>query len=262
MVLVLQEQIKELMKISKKNLEKFSKQIILKKIGIVGQKRIFMSKVLIIGAGGLGCPLALYLANSGVRNIGIADYDKIELSNLNRQIIYKPKDIGKLKANIIKREIKNIDKNIKVTIYKNKISKNNVNNIIKKFDIICDGTDNYQTRYLINDACLKYKKKLISAAIGKFDGQIFSFDFKNKVPCFRCFMPEIPNENNNCQTDGVLSTLAGMAGTIQANEVIKSILKVQNKLASKVLVFNALTLDFRKIKLIKNNNCIRECTKR
>ena len=250
------------MRFSNKDLERFSKQIILKKIGVAGQKKIYNSKVLIIGAGGLGCPLALYLSSSGVGTIGIVDHDKIELSNLNRQIIYKSKDIGKFKVDVVKKTIKDINKNIKVIIYKKKILTNNIENIIKKFDIICDGTDSFKTRYLINDNCLKQKKILISAAISKFDGQIFNFNFKKKTPCFRCFMPEIPYENNDCQTDGIISTLAGIAGTLQANEVIKTILKIKSDLSGKVLVFNALSTDFRKIKLLQNINCIKECTKK
>ena len=150
------------MRANKNDLKRFSKQIILKKIGVVGQKRIFSAKVLVVGVGGLGCPLILYLANSGVGNIGIIDNDKVEESNLNRQILFTQKDIGKFKVLQAKKVIKNINKNIKVSVYKSKIDKNNITSIIKKFDIICDGTDNFKTRYLINDFCLRYKKKLIS----------------------------------------------------------------------------------------------------
>ena len=160
------------MKISNNDLEKFSKQIILKSVGISGQKKIFNSKVAIIGIGGLGCPLVLYLANSGVGNIGLIDNDKIDLSNLNRQILFTNKDIGKYKAQKAKQVINKINKKIKIKVIKKKISKNNISNILSKFDIICDGTDNYETRYLINDYCLKYKKTLISAAISKHEGQM------------------------------------------------------------------------------------------
>ncbi len=250
------------MKFSNKDIGRFTRQIILKKIGISGQKKIFLSKVLIIGAGGLGCPLALYLANSGVGHIGVVDHDRVELSNLHRQIIFTPKDIGKFKVDIIKKTLQKINKKIKITTFKKKINEKNIKNIIKKFDIICDGTDNFKTRYLINDSCLKSKKVLISAAINKFDGQIFHFDFKNKIPCFRCFMTELPQKEINCETDGIMSTLAGIAGTLQANEVIKSILKIKNKLHGKILIFNSLNLNFRIVRLTKNINCINKCYKK
>ena len=249
------------MKVSKQDFKRFSKQIILKNIGIAGQKKIFNSKVLVVGAGGLGCPLILYLANSGVGTIGIIDDDKVDLSNLNRQILFSLQDIGKFKVYQAKKIIKKINKKIKVKIFKNKINKKNIKNIFKDFEIICDGSDNFETRYLINDHCLKYKKILISAAISKFDGQIFNFNFKKKIPCFRCFMPETPNLDNNCDTDGIVSTLAGIAGTLQANEVIKTILNTKNDLIGKVLVFNSITSNFRKIKLTKNSDCIEECVK-
>ena len=249
------------MQITNKDLKRYSKQIILKKIGLVGQKKIFFLFFLIVGAGGLGCPLLLYLTNSGVGNIGIVDNDKIQESNLNRQILFTSNDVGKSKVIQARKVIKKINKKIKIKIYNEKINKKNIKKIAGNFDIICDCTDNFKARYLINDYCLKYKKHLISAAISKFDGQIFSFDFKKKTPCFRCFVPETPDLDNNCESDGVMSTLAGIAGTLQANEVINTILN-KNKLEGKILVFNSLLTEFRKIKLFKNSKCIEECSKR
>ena len=250
------------MKITSRDFEKFSKQITLKNVGINGQKKIFSAKVLIVGAGGLGCPLILYLANSGVGNLGIADHDKVEVSNLNRQILFTHTDIGKLKVLLAKKKINKINKKIKVTICKNRINKNNIKKIFSNFDIICDGTDNFETRYLINDYCLRYKKILISAAINKFSGQIFNFNFKKKTPCYRCFMPEKPDMENNCDSDGIIPTLAGMAGTLQANEVIKTILNLKNSLNGKILFFNSITTDFRKINLTKNPKCVSACVKK
>ena len=250
------------MKISNNDLQRYSKQIILKNIGIIGQKRILKSKVAIIGIGGLGCPLVLYLANSGVGNIGLIDHDKIDLSNLNRQILFNTTDVGKYKVKEAKKKINEINKNIKLKIFKEKLTKKNIKNILSKFDIICDGTDNYESRYLINDYCLKHKKILISAAISKFEGQVFNFNFKRNIPCFRCFMPEVPDEDNNCETAGIVPSLAGITGTLQANEVLKTILKTKNDLVGKILIFNLLTLHFRKIKLTKDINCIKECIKK
>ena len=180
------------MKISNNDFKRFAKQVILKKIGIVGQKKIFSAKVIVVGVGGLGCPLILYLANSGVGNIGIVDDDKVEMTNLNRQVLFNSSDIGKFKVTQAQKVLKKINKKIKVSVFKTKVKKKNINKVFNKFDIICDGTDNFKTRYLINDYCLKNKKILISAAISKFDGQIFKFNFRKKTPCFRCFMPEVP----------------------------------------------------------------------
>ena len=158
--------------------KRFEKQIILKRIGYSGQKKIFSSKVLVVGLGGLGCPLITYLASTGVGKIGIVDFDKVEISNLNRQTLFKASDIGKLKVNQAKKAIKKINNKIKIIAFKNKLTSKNIRKILNDFDIICDGTDNYNTRYLINDFCLKNKKILISSAISKFDGQLIKFNFK------------------------------------------------------------------------------------
>ena len=250
------------MKISKIEGAKYSKQIILKDVGIIGQKKILSSKVLVVGVGGLGCPLLLYLSNLGIKNLGIADYDKIELSNLNRQVLFNYGDIGKFKSIQAKKILKKINSKAKIFVYKKKINKKNIHLIAKKFDIICDCSDNFNTRYIINDYCLKNKKILISAAINKYEGQIFNFNFKKKVPCFRCFMPEVPEQDNNCDTDGLMPTVAGLAGIIQANEVVKSILNHKNTLVGKMIIFNTLNLNFRITKLSKSLDCVSECKKR
>ena len=243
----------------KEDLNRYSKQIILKKFGIIGQKKIMSSKVLIIGMGGLGCPLALYLSGLGIGKIGIVDNDKIELSNLNRQIMFNYNDIGKYKVDVAKKRIKNIDKNIFIKSYKLRLSKNNILNIIKDFDIICDGTDNFETRLLINDFCLKKKKILISAAVSGFDGHIFKFNFKKKTPCFRCYMPELPPNDNNCETEGVTPTLTGIIGTLQANEVLNSILFSNPDNEKKMIILNSISMNFRRVRLTKNKKCKNKC---
>jgi molybdopterin/thiamine biosynthesis adenylyltransferase len=250
------------MKMSNNDLLRYSKQIILKQVGVLGQKKISSTKVLIVGVGGLGCPVILYLASLGIKNIGIVDHDKVDLSNLNRQILFSTKDIGKFKVDRAKKFLQKVNKKIKINAYKTKIIKNNIQNILNKYDIICDCSDNFTTRYLLNDFCLKNKKILISAAISKFEAHIFNFNFSTNIPCYRCFMPEIPEKENRCDTEGILPTVAGIAGTIQANEVIKSILKKKNELVGKMIVFNTLSLNFRKIKLTKNADCIMNCNKR
>ena len=241
--------------------KRFEKQITLKKIGINGQKKISKSKVLIVGLGGLGCPLLAYLAASGVGNIGIVDYDKVEISNLNRQILFSTNDIGKFKVDIAKVKILKINNKINIKTYKKKLSYKNINSIIKNFDIICDGTDNYEARYIINDQCKKLKKILISAAISKFDGHLFKFNFKKKLSCYRCFMPEKPIEENNCQTEGIFSPVAGILGSLQANEVLKTILNFNSNLDNQMIIFDSINSSFRNVKLSYNPECINRCSK-
>ena len=243
------------MELNSLDLKKYSRQLILKNIGVSGQKKIFNSKILVIGAGGLGCPLILYLAYSGVGNLGIVDNDKVELSNLSRQVLFTKKDLGKFKVLVSKKFVKKINKKIKVKVFTKKIDEKNIANIAKNYDFICDGTDNFKSRLLINDYCIKNKKVLISSAISKYDGQVFNFDFRRKSPCLRCFMPQAPIEAQNCDSEGIMSTLAGIAGSLQANEVIKSILKIGKPLCGEIMVFNALDLNFRKVKLKRNSNC-------
>lgn len=239
----------------------FEKQIILKKIGISGQKKIKNSKVLIIGMGGLGCPLLTYLASAGVGNLGIIDHDKVEFSNLNRQTLFNLSDIGKFKVVQAKKKIDKIFKAIKVKKFTAKIEKKNIRKILKSYEIICDGTDNFDTRYLINDECKKNKKILISAAINKFDGQVLKFNFKKKGSCLRCFMPEKPEQENNCGSEGIFSPVAGILGSLQANEVLKTILNLKDDLNNNILLFNALKSSLRKIKITSNPSCQNKCQK-
>jgi len=247
------------MKISSKEYQKFSKQIILKKIGVIGQQKLKSAKVLVLGMGGLGCPLSIYLASLGIGTIGIVDNDKVELSNLNRQIIYNINDIGKYKVDVAKNKIKLINKNIIIKSHKIRLNKNNIEKLIKNFDIVCDGTDNFKTRLLVNDHALKQKKILISAAVSGFDGHIFKFNFKKKTPCYRCFLPEIPEQNNNCESEGVIPTITGIMGTLQANEVVNSILNFNSNMEKKMIVFNSIKMNFRSIHLSINKNCSNKC---
>ena len=247
------------MSISLSRFKRFEKQIILKKIGISGQKKIEKAKVLIIGIGGLGCPLLAYLASSGICNIGLIDHDKVETSNLNRQILFNSSDLGKYKVIQARAKIKKIYNKVKIKIFKKKITLDNIEAVIKNYDIICDGTDNFNTRYLINDYCKKNKKILISAAISQFDGQLFKFDFKKTGPCFRCFMPEKPFQENSCGEEGIFSPVAGIMGSYQANEVLKSILGLKENLDNSFLIFNSLKMLLRKIKIKINPKCVNKC---
>ena len=247
------------MAIKFKEFKRFEKQIILKKVGIAGQVKIKKAKVLIIGIGGLGCPLLTYLASSGISNIGIVDHDKVELGNLNRQILFNTSDLGKYKVIQAKSKVIKIYKKIKIKTFKKKISTKNINSILKDYSIICDGTDNFETRYLINDYCKSKKKILISGAISKFDGHLFKFDFKKKIPCFRCFMPDLPIRENNCETEGIFSPVAGILGSLQANEVLKTVLNLKDDLNNNFLVFNSLKMTLRRVKINKNPKCLNKC---
>ena len=245
------------MTLSNAQIERYSRQIILKKIGLTGQKKLLKSKVLIVGAGGLGSPIALYLAASGIGTIGIIDNDKVEISNIQRQIIFNSSDIKKNKSIVAAKKLKKINPNINILYFKNKLKKENINKILKNFDVIADGSDNFKTRFLVNDYCLKNKKILVVGAIDKFDGHIYTFNFlKKNSPCLRCFMPKIPVSNeDNCETEGVLGPLAGIVGSIQASEIIKEILKIGSSLCGFILIINALNLTFKKVKLSKRSKC-------
>ena len=222
------------MKFTKKQIERYSRQIILKRIGIIGQKKLLASSVLIVGLGGLGSPIAIYLAAMGIGKIGLIDKDKVELSNLSRQIIFSTKDLKKLKTS------------------------SSLANFAKNFSVIVDGTDNFRTRFLLNDYCLKNKKILISGAISKFDGQVYTFNFlKKKSPCLRCFIPNMPSnpDIDNCEYEGVMGALGGIVGSIQANEVIKEIVGIGESLCGHILIIDGLKLSFRKIILNKRSDC-------
>ena len=244
-------------KLNKNQIERFSRQIILKNIGPLGQKKIIQSKVLIIGMGGLGCPVAEFLTRAGIGFLGIVDYDFVDLSNIHRQSLYDSSDIKESKVNAAQKKLKKINSKTKVNCYKIKLNKNNYHKIIKNYDYIVDGSDNFKTKFLINDFCKISKKFLVTGAISKFDGHIFTFDFKNeKTPCIRSFFQEKEISDNmlNCEYEGVLGTVAGIIGTIQANEVLKKILKIGKNLNGNILILDLLNLNFRKVKLKKLKN--------
>jgi len=245
------------MKFTKKQIDRYSRQIILKKIGIIGQKKLLKSNVLIVGAGGLGSPVAIYLTALGIGNIGIVDKDIVETSNLSRQIIFSNNDIKKKKSTTAINKLKKLNPDIQFKSFQKKLTRKNINQIAKSFDIVVDGSDNFRTRFLINDYCLENKKILVSGAINRFDGQVYTFNFsKEKSPCLRCFIPSMPiNSDDNCETEGILGTLAGIVGSIQANEVVKEILNIGNTLCGYILIIDALKLTFRKVKLNKRSDC-------
>tara|TARA_B100001057_G_scaffold412401_2_gene428466 strand:- start:543 stop:1289 length:747 start_codon:yes stop_codon:yes gene_type:complete len=244
-------------KFNKEQIERFSRQIILKDVGPSGQKRIIKSKILIVGMGGLGCPAAEFLTRAGVGSLGIIDSDNVDLSNIHRQSLYNMSDIKKPKVFVAKKKLKKINLRTKVICYKMRLDKSNFSKILKKYDYIVDGSDNFETKFLVNDFCKKTNKFLVTAAINKFDGHIFTFDFKDKkTPCIRSFFQEteISNTVLNCEYEGILGTVAGIIGTIQANEILKKILNIGVNLNGFILILDLLNLDFRKVKLKKIRN--------
>ena len=242
-------------KLNKIEIEKFSRQIILKNIGAFGQKKIINSKVLIIGMGGLGCPAADFLTRSGIGTLGIVDHDTASLSNIHRQSLYTERDLGQSKVKVAKKKLNKINSKTKVNNFNFKLNKKNFKKIIKNYDYIIDGTDNFESKFLINDLSQKYKKFLVTGAISKFDGHIFTFNFKNKNnPSLRDFYQEeiITDEILNCEYEGILGTVAGIVGTMLANETLKQILNVGQNLNGFVLILDLLNLNFRKVKINKS----------
>ncbi len=241
--------------------DRYSRQTILPEIGLKGQLQLKAAKVLIIGAGGLGCPVLQYLAAAGVGTIGIADYDKVEASNLQRQILYTREDIGKYKAVVAKEKATSLNPFVLFETHISNVTKENVLPLIEAYDIVVDGSDNFATRYLLNDACIIMNKPLVFGSIFKFDGQVSVFNYQDG-PTYRCIFPEPPStdEMPNCAVIGVVATLPGIVGTVQANEVIKIITGIGEVLSGRLLVINALTMqtqcfDFKAIeknKLIAN----------
>ena len=246
------------MKFTKKQIDRYSRQIILKKIGVIGQKKLLKASVLIVGAGGLGSPIAIYLAALGIGKIGIVDKDTVEISNLSRQIIFSTNDLKKKKSSAAINKLRKMNPDIKLHSFSKRLTKKNINQIAKNFNLIVDGSDNFRTRFLINDYCLKNKKTLVSGAISKFDGQVYTFNFSKKnSPCLRCYIPHTPTnlDVDNCEYEGVLGTLGGIIGSIQANEVAKEILEIGDTLCGHILIIDALKLTFRKVKLNKRSDC-------
>ena len=244
--------------LNKKLIERYSRQIVLKDVGTLGQKKIIKSRILVVGAGGLGCPVIDYLSRAGVGNIGVIDHDKVNISNIHRQSLYNSRDIGKFKVSVLKKKIKLINPQVKIKTFKKKIERKNIEQIFKNYDFIIDGSDNFKTKFLLNEYSLKYKKTLIVGAISKMDGHIFTFDFKNKDdPCLKCFYQTEPSDEIlNCEFEGILGPVAGIVGNIQAVEVLKKILKIGDKSNKKIFILDLNKLDFRKVEFKKKTNCI------
>ena len=235
---------------------RYSKQIMLPQIDIEGQQKINDSTILIIGMGGLGSPTALYLAAAGVGHLVIADFDQVELSNLQRQIIHRTADIGDDKVNSAKTKLLELNPNIKVTIANEIMHSDNLVSLIKDVDIVLDGTDNFESRFEINKVCVESQKPLISAAVIRFEGQISVFKgYEVDQPCYQCLYSEEGNGRESCVENGVLAPVAGLVGTMQALQAIKVLLGIGEQLCGELLLIDGLDLSFRKVKIAKDPEC-------
>jgi molybdopterin-synthase adenylyltransferase len=237
-------------------IKRYSRHIILKEVGGKGQKKLLQSKVFMIGAGGLGSPTGYFLAAAGVGTIGIADSDTVELSNLQRQILHSTKKVDCNKAVSAKETLEALNPDVKVIPYTERLTSDNIMDIICDYDVIVDGSDNFPTRYLVNDACVFLKKPLSHGSIFKFDGQVTTF-VPGDGPCLRCIYeaPPPPGMVPSCQEAGVLGVLPGIIGVVQATEVVKLILNKGKLLKGQLLLYDALDMDFRKVKVRRNPQC-------
>ena len=247
---------KRIMEFTEEQLQRYSRHIILPEVGGRGQAKIINAKVVIIGAGGLGCPVGYYLTAAGVGTIGLIDNDVVEISNLQRQIAHSVHTIGMLKVESAEKTFKALNPDVNIIAHKVRISKDNIIDIIKDYDIVVDGSDNFPTRYLVNDACVMAKKPLVSGAILKFEGQVTTI-IPGEGHCYRCLFEEPPPAGlvPSCQEAGVLGVLTGVVGSLQATEVLKLILGKGEPLKNSLLVYDALKTIFRRVKVPKNPNC-------
>lgn len=244
------------MNISSDEIERYAQQIKLESIGLSGQKKLKRAKVLCVGAGGLGSSLLMYLAAAGVGTIGIVDDDVIELNNLQRQILYRSSSINEYKVTYAKQQLIDMNPHVDIHIYPEKLTLTNAQRIIEQYDIIADCSDNFATRYLINDVCFYANKPYVFASVSKFQGQCAVFLRENHA-CFRCIFPDIPLNNvfADCNNTGVLGTLPGILGTMQATEIIKWLLNTGELLIDSLLVIDILNMSFKKYRLVKNVAC-------
>lgn len=245
------------MNFTEEQIMRYSRHIILKEVGGKGQENICNARIFIMGAGGLGSPAALYLAAAGVGTIGIADNDVVDLSNLQRQVLHTTADVGKAKVFSAEETLSAINPNVNLIAYKERVTSENVMDIIRDYDIVLDGSDNFPTRYLINDACFFAGKTLISGSILRFDGQATIFKPHAGGPCYRCLYPEIPPAGfvPSCSEAGILGPVAGAIGVLQATEALKEIIGVGDPLVGRLSVFDALTTSFRELKVRKDPDC-------
>ncbi len=243
--------------LTRDQMRRYSRHLLLPEVGVKGQRRLRASKVLIVGAGGLGSPSALYLAAAGVGEIGLVDFDRVESSNLQRQVMFGTRDVGRPKLEAARDRLTDLNPDVEVRTYEQRLTRDNALAILEPYDVILDGTDNFPTRYLVNDASVLLGKPNVYGSIYRFEGQAGVFDAR-RGPCYRCLYPEPPPPGlvPSCAEGGVLGVLPGLIGTIQATEAVKLLLGIGESLTGRLLLFDALSLRFRELRLRKNPDCV------
>ncbi len=245
-------------------MDRYARHIVLREVGGAGQRRLLGAKVLVVGAGGLGSPVILYLAAAGVGTIGIVDFDRVSLSNLQRQIAHRSEDVGQLKTRSAAHTAFAINPGVKIALHETRLDAENALDLIGQYDIVADGSDNFATRFLINDACFFAGKTLVSAAVSEFDGQLATYKAHLKgqdgvriYPCYRCLFPSAPpaEEAPNCSETGILGAAAGVVGTMQAMEVMKEILSLGQSMAGHLVIYDALGTRFRNVRVKPDPAC-------
>lgn len=245
------------MNFTEEQIERYSRHIILPEVGGVGQQKLLDARVFCLGAGGLGSPALMYLAAAGVGTLGVADGDVVDMSNLQRQIVHSTETIGVPKVESARRTIERMNPDVRMNIYNERLTVDNIREVIRDYDIILDGSDNFPTRFLMNDACFFEGKTLISGSMFRFDGQVTTFKPQDGYPCYRCLYPEPPPAGMvpSCQEAGVLGALPGVVGVLQATEAIKEILGIGDSMAGHLMIYDALSMNFKKVKVRKDPEC-------
>lgn len=235
---------------------RYSRQIMLPQVDVAGQQTLLDSTALIVGMGGLGSPIAMYLAAAGVGHLILADFDDVELTNLQRQIIHRTEDIGKSKVDSAFETLQQINPEVTVTRFKQKLTDDNLNDLVPQVDVVIDGCDNFETRFAVNRACVKHSKPLVSGAAIRFEGQVSVFPNSGKdFPCYQCLYKDEGEEEQTCSENGVLAPLVGMIGSMQAIEAIKVLLNIGKPLTGKLVVIDAYTMEIRTLKLPRDPGC-------
>jgi adenylyltransferase/sulfurtransferase len=247
------------MELSEAQFERYARHLVLDEVGEEGQLKLLQSRVLVIGAGGLGSPLLLYLAAAGVGTLGVVDNDIVDLSNLQRQIVHATESIGAPKVESARRSLAQINPEVRIEAYELRLDHGNAAALIGRYDLVADGSDNFATRYLLNDLCYRLRKPLVGAALAPFDGQISTFKayLGPPHPCYRCLFREPPPPDSvpRCETAGILGAIAGVMGTLQATEVLKELLGIGESLSGTLLAYDALRASFHSIKLPRDPDC-------
>ena len=247
------------MELSDAQFERYARHLVLEEVGEEGQQKLLGAKVLVVGAGGLGSPLLLYLAAAGIGTLGIVDDDVVDLSNLQRQIVHPTESIGLPKVESARQTLRHVNPEVRVVLHAERLGESNARALVDAYDLVADGSDNFATRYLLNDTCFRARKPLVGAALAPFEGQLSTFKayLGPPHPCYRCLFREPPPPDSvpRCETAGILGAIAGVMGTLQATEVLKEILGLGESLSGSLLIYDALRAGFQKIKLPRDPDC-------